>query len=214
LVIINHLSEQRTTPLKLHVLAKLPAFARLPLVLGCVVVLWLPFGLPILYWVKDPDWQSILGLGLAYSLFIVVLRGWGTIVTQRSCPLEHYGLTLKTLPKPWLQGWSVGVSIVLALYCLQAILGWITWTTPKPNLPQIALEGFGIALGIGIAEELFFRGWLLAELQQDYGYPTAAIVSSSLFALLHFLKPWAEILRTLPQFPGLLLLGLIFAHAK
>jgi uncharacterized protein len=200
--------------LKLHALAKLPAPARLLLTLGLVVGLWLPLGLPILTWVTDPDWQSILGLGLAYGLFMVVLRTWGTIVGQRSLPLEHYGLVLKTLPNPWLEGWGKGITVVLGLYILQGILGWVTWAGPESNLGRIALEGFGVALGIGFAEELCFRGWLLSELQQDYGYPTAAIVSSSLFAILHFLKPWREILRTLPQFPGLLLLGLILAHAQ
>lgn len=195
-------------------LAKLPAPARLPLVLGLVVVLWLPVGLPLLRWVKDPDWQSILGLGLAYGLFIVVLRSWGTIVAQRSFPLEHYGLHLNTLRKPWIKGWAVGVAVVLGLYGTQGILRWITWSSPNGSLGQIALEGFGVAVGVGFAEELFFRGWLLSELQQDYGYSTAAIVSSSLFAILHFLKPWSDVLRTLPQFPGLLLLGLILARAK
>jgi uncharacterized protein len=182
--------------------------------LGLVVILWLPIGLPLLKWIQDPDWQSILGLGLAYTLLITVLRGWGKIVNQRSFPLEHYGLHLKTLPTPWLQGWSRGIAVVLGLYSLQAILGWVTWVAPATNLGRIALEGFGVAIGIGFAEELLFRGWLLSELQQDYGYRSAAIVSSSLFAILHFLKPWEEILRTLPQFPGLLLLGLILAHAK
>lgn len=201
-------------PLKLHALATLPAPARLLLMLGVVVVLWLPLGIPILTGVTDPDWQSILGLGLAYGLFIFVLRAWGTRIAQRSFPLEQYGFTLKTLPRPWLEGWGKGVAVVLGLYGLQGILGWVTWIAPTANFGQIVLEGFGVALGIGFAEELCFRGWLLSELQQDYGYSAAAIVSSSIFAVLHFLKPWAEILRTLPQFPGLLLLGLILAHAK
>lgn len=198
-------------------LAKLPAPARLLCILGLVVVLWLPLGIPILQWVTDPDWQSILGLGLAYGLFIAVLRGWGTIVAQRSFPLEHYGLHLKTLGGPWVRGWAVGVAVVLGLYVVQGLLGWVTWISPDQGLEglgQIALEGFGVALGIGFAEELFFRGWLLSELQQDYGYSTAAIVSSSLFATLHFVKPWSEILRTFPQFPGLLLLGFILARAQ
>ncbi|MFZ9738595.1 MAG: CPBP family intramembrane glutamic endopeptidase [Prochlorotrichaceae cyanobacterium] len=198
-------------------LDKLPAPARLLMTLGVLVLVWLPLGLPILHWVPDPDWQSILALGLAYGLFIAIVRGWGTIVAQRSFPLEHYGLTFKTIVRPGLRGGIIGTGVVLGLYTLQGQLGWVIWTFPhgqELDFLIIALEGGAVAIGIGFAEEFFFRGWLLSELAADYGFSRAAIVSSGLFALLHFIKPWSEILRTLPQFPGLFLLGLILARAK
>ena len=71
-----------------------------------------------------------------------------------------------------------------------------------------------VALGVGFAEELLFRGWLVDELQQDYRPKVALWSSSAIYALLHFVKPWAEILRTLPSFPGLFLLGLILGWAR
>jgi len=81
-------------------------------------------------------------------------------------------------------------------------------------LPQVILEGLIVALGIGFAEELLFRGWLLDELQRDYRPRVALWVDALIYAALHFIKPLAEILRTLPGFPALLLLGLTFVWAK
>jgi len=52
---------------------------------------------------------------------------------------------------------------------------------------------------------------LLDELQRDYRSRVA--VDALVYAVLHFIKPPAEILRTLPGFPGLLLLGLTFGEA-
>lgn len=71
-----------------------------------------------------------------------------------------------------------------------------------------------MALGVGFAEELLFRGWLLDELQRDYSPRTSLWINSCLFALLHFIKPLKELLRTWPQFSGLLLLGLTLVWAK
>jgi hypothetical protein len=70
------------------------------------------------------------------------------------------------------------------------------------------------ALGIGFAEELVFRGWLLDELQRDYSARASLWADAAIFAALHFLKPLSEAIRTLPAFPGLLLLGLTQVWAK
>jgi membrane protease YdiL (CAAX protease family) len=78
----------------------------------------------------------------------------------------------------------------------------------------VILEGLASALGIGFAEELLFRGWLLDELQRDYHPRVALWADSTLYALLHYIKPLQEILRTWPGFPGLLLLGLTLVWAK
>lgn len=71
-----------------------------------------------------------------------------------------------------------------------------------------------MAFGVGLAEELLFRGWLVDELQWDYGPNVSLWLSSTLYALLHFVKPFAEIWRTSPSFPGLLLLGLMLGWTR
>jgi membrane protease YdiL (CAAX protease family) len=76
------------------------------------------------------------------------------------------------------------------------------------------LELIRIYFGTALMEELFFRGWLLTELERDYTHQKALILNGFLFAVLHFLKPWGEIIRTFPQFPALFLLGTALVLAK
>ncbi len=64
---------------------------------------------------------------------------------------------------------------------------------------------------VAIIEELVFRGVFLNLLLQDYNIAIAATVSSLIFALLHLV--W-ERENTLPQLPGLWLMGMILVGAR
>ena len=133
----------------------------------------------------------------------------------RSHLLKRYGLqrsrknTLNLL-----QGLSIGVLFTFSLFVLEGLLGWVQFQLPQPILPRIILEGFVSALGIGFAEELVFRGWVLDELQRDYSPKASLWIDAIIFATLHFIKPISEVIRTLPTFPALVLLGLTLVWAK
>ena len=71
-----------------------------------------------------------------------------------------------------------------------------------------------MALAVGFAEEMLFRGWVLAELEQGYATLSALMMNAAFFAATHFIKPWAEIVRTLPQFFGLVVLGMALVWAR
>ncbi len=177
--------------------------------------LWLPLAVPIYLFGDNPNTVSIITLLLLYVEFIVLVRFWGKRIYHQPKLLQHYGLRLNP-ENTWLliAGLSWGCLSLLSLFALEAQLGWLAWYPDVTQFPQVILEGLAIALGIGFAEELFFRGWLLNELQRDYSDGIAAWVCSIIYAIAHFIKPLAEILRTWPQFPGLILLGLIFVWAK
>ena len=55
---------------------------------------------------------------------------------------------------------------------------------------------------------------MLAELEKDYSPRTALLMNALFFAGTHFIKPWSEILRTFPQFLGLVILGLALVWAR
>ena len=93
-------------------------------------------------------------------------------------------------------------------------MGWVKFNTPSVFFVKIVVEGLLSALGIGFAEELFFRGWILEELQRDYTREISAWINAVIFALAHFIKPLAEILRTFVTFPALVVLGLTLVWAK
>lgn len=92
--------------------------------------------------------------------------------------------------------------------------GWIDIVQPSSNLIKIIIEGWCSAVGIAFAEELLFRGWLLDELQRDYGKKICIWVTAIAYAIAHFLKPLEEIMRTAVTFPALVLLGIALVLAK
>ncbi|MFM7427538.1 MAG: lysostaphin resistance A-like protein, partial [Elainella sp.] len=127
-----------------------------------------------------------------------------------------YGLVWnRTNGRECLIGLGLGLTSLLLPFVLQGLVGWIGWQSPQAvQFGRVLLEGLGVGLGVGLAEELVFRGWILDELERDYGPSVALGASSLLFAVLHFLRPLPEVIRSFPQFPGLVLLGLILVWMK
>ncbi|ERN40476.1 CAAX amino terminal protease family [Rubidibacter lacunae KORDI 51-2] len=204
-------------PLALQV-ARLPAPLRVGTFLLGVALGWMPLALPIYLLVPDANLASILGTGWLFVAFLIWLQVWNRWVYRRSLPLARYGWRWdKASGRAFVGGFGVGAVAVLALFGLQALLGWRSLqvpTAPTLSLWRATVEGAIVAVAVGTAEELLFRGWLLDELERDYQPPLALALDAGLFAIAHFLKPWAEIVRTLPQFPGLILLGMLLVYAK
>lgn len=196
-------------------IAHYPAPLRLGIFVLTLLLIWLPFTVPI-YWLEtDANKINILTLSLLYIEFIFLLKYWGKHIYKQPQILRNYGLEISRQNcQFFFKGLTIGLLSLLALFLLQGILGWVVWQPPPSALLRYILEGLLVAVGLGFAEELLFRGWLLDELERDYDPKVALWVSSLIFALLHFIKPVAEIIRTLPEFPALFLLGLILVWAK
>ncbi len=196
-------------------LAHYPAPLRLGIFVLALLLLSLPLAIPIRWLGLDSNSVSILTIVLLYGEFILLVRFWGKHVYRNPQILRHYGLRrTRQNGRDLLIGLGIGIISLLSLFLVEGWLGWLLWQQPSVFLPQLILEGLIVALGFGFAEELLFRGWLLDELQRDYRPRVSLWTNSCLFALLHFIKPLKEILRTSPQFPGLLLLGLTLVWAK
>ena len=195
-------------------LAQYPAPIRLGIFILALLVLWLPIAAPIYWLIKDQNLVNILTLPLLYTEFILLLRLWGRYVYRQPL-LVRYGLTkTRRNGKYLLVGLGTGITAVLCLFLVEGWLGWLVWQQPNIFLPRLIVEGLIVAIAFGLAEELLFRGWLLSELQRDYRPSVAVWTNALLFAVLHFIKPLPEIIRTLPQFPALVLLGLTLVWAK
>jgi hypothetical protein len=203
--------------LKLHLtrLAHYPAPIRLAVFVVSLLLVWLPVAGPIYWLLDDQNLISILTLTLLYIEFILLARFWGQQVYQDTTILRSYGLKFsRRNGLEVLSGLGIGLGSLLGMFLLEGALGWLNWQAPTVFLPQIILEGLLVSLGIGFAEELFFRGWLFHELERDYRPNTALGVTSTVFALVHFIKPIAEIRRTWTNFPALVVLGLALGWAK
>lgn len=180
-----------------------------------LAIAWLPFA-ALSYWlIADANTRTIVAMGILAVEFITLVRLWGWSVHGYPRPLHHYGLSGSAANRRnLLYGLGIGVASLFVLYGLEGLLGWVSWRSPSVDLLRIVPEGFLVAIAVAIGEELVFRGWLLDELEKDYGPAIALWISSVVFATLHYLKPWEEVLRTLPGFPGLFLLGLALVWAK
>jgi uncharacterized protein len=192
------------------------SWQRLLLFLGTWILLWLPIAIPIAIRLGWQPFQPLVveqKLPLLGSLYLVVpFVIWG-LLSAEGQNWTHYGLRWNT---------SILMAILLglgiALLSLAVAFGWelsqglIVWN--GGNQSQLLSKGLPIlalALWIGGTEEVIFRGCLQTELQADCGFWLAGIISSLIFALLHLV--W-ERHQTLPQIPGLILMGLVLTLAK
>ncbi|UKO96984.1 CPBP family intramembrane glutamic endopeptidase [Nostoc sp. UHCC 0870] len=196
-------------------LAQRPAPIRLGCFILALLLLWLPLAAPIYLLVDDSNLVSILTMVILYVEFIFLLRLWGQKVYQQPRILRLYGLEFtRRNGVELLCGLVLGIINIFILFGIQGFLGWLVWQQPKIFLLKVILEGFIVGLGVGFAEELLFRGWLLDELERDYSQPVALWIDALVFAALHFIKPLTAIIHTLPQFPALVLLGLTQVWGK
>lgn len=78
-----------------------------------------------------------------------------------------------------------------------------------PSFPLRWLAVVVSALSAGICEETGFRGYMQQPIEQRHGAPTAILVSSLLFMLLHLTKAWAIVGMVPIVFGAGVLLGLL-----
>ncbi len=182
-----------------------PVPLRIGIFLSTLLCAWLPLAGLTQRWVSDANTASIVTLVLLYLEFICLVRLWGRYVYQQPL-LKRYGLvgTRKNALNA-LTGLSLGLMSLLAMFGFLGILDWVDWRS-SPSLAQMVLEGSLTGLGVGFAEELLFRGWLLDELERDY--PQKALwLNATIFGMTH-------IFRGIAQVPALILLGAALVWAK
>jgi uncharacterized protein len=199
---LQHLS-QRSAPVRILIFLSILGISALPLV---VSVYFLLEKAKI-----DTSWAILcFALGL-----IILLPWWNKYIHQQPHHFQHYGLEISRQNGiELLRGLAIGLISIQALFIVQGLLGWLQWQQPNSSTSRFILEAIPTALGTAFAEELLFRGWIYDELERDYKPNIVIWASSLIFAVSHFLKPIPEIIRTFPQFFGLLLLALTLAWAK
>ncbi len=187
-------------------LRSFPAPVRLLVFTLLLLLLWLPIALPLRFLIHDANLAGIVTLVILYAEFIWLVRRWGRQVHERPNIFWDYGLEVsRHIGIDVAIGLGIGLASILILFGLQTALGWVAWQTPTLSLVRILAEGLLVALALGFAEELLFRGWMLDELQRDYVPAVAMWADAALFATLHF---------RLITFPALLLLGVALIWAK
>ena len=164
---------------------------------------------PFLLLSLSKDVLSLIGTIFTFLLFISLMPKWFNFRWQIRNSWSTLGLNNKTLLNNIL---SFSQGIIFALILLILILipllksNYIVWLGGLSS--EIILNGILLTLGIGFAEEIIFRGWLLEDLKLQFGIKVALISQSIVFSLVHigFKIPFWNTLGTLI---GLFTLGIL-----
>jgi uncharacterized protein len=205
-------------------IAQYPAPVR---ILGFLVVLilgWAPFAAAIYFYLgsrsnlRDPEVANLLNIlvmGGLGAFFLLALPWWQRLVYGQPRAYRWIGM-VGSRRNGWglVKGWAIGFASTALLFYIQGLCGWLEWQPAQRPWSEIVGGGLLSSFGVALAEELFFRGWILTELEADYPPKVSLWSSSAVFAALHFLKPLSDILTQLPQFAGLWLMGMVLAVAK
>ena len=152
---------------------------------------------------------SLIGTIFTFFLFIFLMPKWFNFRWQIRNSWSTLGLNNKTILNNIL---SFSQGIIFALILLILILipllnkNYIAFSGGLSS--DIILNGILLTFGIGVAEEIIFRGWLLEDLKLQFGIKVALISQSIVFSLAHigFKMPFWN---TLGILLGLFTLGIL-----
>lgn len=126
---------------------------------------------------------------LSIPLFLLLLRHLGML----SWAALGYALPKPRFRRELLLGWLAGVLILTLLSLTLLLLEVRLWRPPGEllarRLLQIVTDGLLAGLLVGLIEETFFRGAVYGALRRAHGAVTAALLSSLLYAAMHFIEP-------------------------
>lgn len=180
------------------------------------IVVWLPLAIPLSKKINyqfsqvPTVKQKIVLLASLYPFALIIM----------GLMIRWEGVSWSTIGWKWeLEGlafliWGVLLALasLIVVFSLEFAGGLITWHWQNsPRLVSLVLPVFCLGLGISFVEESIFRGFLINELIVDFPYWLSAIASSIIFALLHLV--W-EREKTIPQLPGLWLMGMVLVLAR
>ncbi len=209
-------SEQLSQSQLTTALVEAPAAIRIAAFFAVWIGLWLPIAISLSFLLKWHPPQPLTAtqkLPLVLSLYALAPILLITAAHIQRVPFTSYGwLVNGTFIQSIVLGLGVGIGGVAILIGLEQRLGWLIWQSAAwHNVATAFLTALVIGLLVSGVEELVFRGFLLNQLQQDYGIWMGAIATSIIFALLHLVwDGW----RAAPQLPGLWLMGMVLVLAR
>ena len=144
---------------------------------------------PLLLFNFEKDNLSLIGTIITFLLFIFLLPYWFHIKRNKSSAWIIIGITKDKFLKNFFH-FSQGIlfALVLIILILVPLLqkNYISWIGEFS--PIILLNSILLGLGVGFAEEIIFRGWLLEELKFEYGTKISIALQAIIFSFVHNLS--------------------------
>ena len=160
----------------------------------------------------DRESISLIGTIFTFLIFVFSLPIWFQNRWNLKNTWSLLGInkidTNRKLIYYFLKGLTIS-SILVSLIFI-TIIGTKSGYWVGEIYPNIFFNGILLMIGVGFAEELIFRGWLLEELKNQFGLKNAIIAQASVFSIVHigFDLPFWQMISILT---GLFLLGILLA---
>ena len=167
---------------------------------------------PILLLSLDKEKISLIGTIFTFLIFIFSLPKWFEIRWGLKNIWELLGVKKTKNNGKLIHSFIKGLFLAIVLLSLILIpivgFGWGYWIG-KISL-DILINAIFLLIGVGFAEELVFRGWLLEELKNQFGLKKAILAQASIFSAVHvgFDLPFWEMIGILT---GLFFLGILLS---
>jgi len=167
---------------------------------------------PIFLLGVDKENLSLIGTIFTFLIYIFSLPKWfklrwGVINTWKLLGINKIDKNINLFIF-FLRGFLL--SLILISLILIPIIGtkWGYWIGTIS--PDTFINAIFLILGVGFAEELIFRGWLLEELKKQFGLKKAIVGQAFIFSIVHigFDLPFLQMLSILI---GLFLLGILLS---
>ena len=149
---------------------------------------WLA-ALPLTLLGLPTDQLSLTGTVLSFALFLALMHRWVAVRWSVEKPWAALGICRanpQEQPTPTaalLKGLLIAAGLLTVTTSVVLLEGSGDWRgeVDATQLTNAVL----LCLGVGFAEELIFRGWLWAELNQMLGSRRGAVAQASIFSLVH-----------------------------
>ena len=192
---------------------------------------WLPLVLlvPVLYglgWVMsaplllfgiDPEQHALIGTVFSFLLLMMLLPRWCRLRWQSRNSWRSLGLSgggrrgRPQLAPALLRGLGIALLLLAVILLLVLTGSWGHWLG-EWSLGR-SLNALALAFGVGLAEELIFRGWLWQELELLFGSSSAIAGQAIVFSVIHT-RFNLGLMPMLGLLIGLFLLGLCLAMLR
>ena len=155
---------------------------------------------------------SLIGTIFTFLIFVLSLPKWFEIRWGLKNTWTLLGVNKtnrnKKLILYFLKGFLLSTVLISIILIPIIFMQWGIWIGKISS--NIILNAIILIIGIGFAEELIFRGWLLEELKNQFGLKKAIIIQSLIFSIVHigFNLPFWQMISMLT---GLFVLGILLS---
>ena len=164
---------------------------------------------PMLLFGASAESVSLIGTIFTFLMFVFSLPKWFEIRWGLKNTWILLGIKKidrnRDLILNFLRGFLISLILITLIVIPIISTEWGYWIGEIS--PDILANAIILTIGVGFAEELIFRGWLLEEFKKQFGLKKAIIAQSLIFSFVHigFDLPFWEMLSILT---GLFLLGI------